>query len=74
MKERSKKDTQKEQEAEAPIINPGFGAPLMITHNGFVMLHVHIYQSLSTHRSRRFVGQTPTMMNGTGLGMTSVKF
>jgi clathrin heavy chain len=38
MRERSKKDTQKEQESEAPIINPGFGGPLLITHNGLVIL------------------------------------
>lgn len=37
VKERSKKDVQKEQqEAEAPIINPGgFGNPLLLT-NGYV--------------------------------------
>jgi len=36
VKERAKKDTQKEQlEAEQPIINPGgFGNRLMITQNG----------------------------------------
>ncbi|TFY72317.1 hypothetical protein EVG20_g697 [Dentipellis fragilis] len=53
VKERSKKDSQKEQaEAEAPIINPGgFGNRLMLTQgNGFV-------------------GQAPPpMMNGTGAG------
>src|SRR5271170_3030920 len=37
MKECSKRDTQKEQEStKAPIINPGFGGPLLITHNGSV--------------------------------------
>jgi len=36
VKERAKKDSQKEQlEAEQPIINPGFGGRLMITQNGF---------------------------------------
>jgi hypothetical protein len=30
------KETQKDKESEAPIINPGFGGPLLITHNGLV--------------------------------------
>ncbi|KAI0091788.1 clathrin heavy chain [Irpex rosettiformis] len=39
VKERSQKETQKEQEeADAPIINPGFGSRLMITQgNGYVL-------------------------------------
>ena len=38
MRERLKQETQKEQESvDAPIINPGFGGPLLITHNGFVL-------------------------------------
>jgi len=53
MKERSKKDSQKEQQdADAPIINPGgFGNRLLLTQgNGFV-------------------GQASPMPNGTGMGM-----
>ena len=40
VKERSKKDTEKEQqEAEAPIIQPGLGGRLMLTQgNGYVSL------------------------------------
>ncbi|KAI0629190.1 clathrin heavy chain [Trametes polyzona] len=54
VKERSKKDTEKEQqEAEAPIIQPGLGGRLMLTQgNGFVGQ-----------------APPPMMPNGTGFGI-----
>lgn len=55
VKERSKKDTQKEQaESEAPIINPGgFGNRLLLTQgNGFA-------------------GQAPPIPNGIGMAPVS---
>ena len=53
VKERSKKDTEKEQqEAERPLIEPGFGGRLMLTQgNGYP------------------AQGPPMMPNGTGFGM-----
>ena len=59
VKERSKKDTEKEQkEAEVPLIEPGFGGRLMLTQgNGFPAQ-----------------APPPMMMpNGTGFGMPPVR-
>lgn len=76
VKERSKKDTQKEQqEAEAPIINPGgFGDRLLLTQgNGYANSCRSCVDSISYHLSLRFVGQAPPMANGTGMmGMAPV--
>lgn len=64
VKERSKKDTQKEQlEADAPIINPG--SRLLLT-NGYEPNNLLL--SSSSHWRRRFPGQAPpNYPNGNGL-------
>lgn len=75
VKEHSKKDSQKEQqEAEAPIINPGgFGDRLLLTQgNGYVNLCSSALSPYLTI-SLRFAGQAPMMVNGTGvMGMAPV--
>jgi clathrin heavy chain len=71
VKERAQKESQKEQQdAEAPIINPGgFGDRLLLTQgNGCVVRYLH---RPTAHVLRRFVGQPPPMPNGTGMGMRS---
>jgi hypothetical protein len=74
MKERLKKETKEEQEsADVPIIiNPGFGGPLLITHNG----SARSYRSNAplTDQFSRLVGQAPGRPNGTGIGMISVGY
>ena len=57
VKERSKKEVQKEQqEADMPIINPGFGGPLLLT------------QGQVGSVGNGFPPQGPPMMaNGTGM-------
>ena len=64
----SKKESQKEQQdADAPIINPGgFGNRLLLTQgNGFVLDNLP-FSTGSNGFCSRFVGQAPT--NGTGMG------
>lgn len=62
--ERSKKDQQKEQqEADQPIINPGFGSRLMITQNGWVAWQVLLVPY--SNRAFRFTGgPAPPFQNG----------
>jgi len=56
VKERSKKEVQKEQqEAEMPIINPGFGGPLLLTQGQLGSV------------GNGFPSAQPMMANGTGM-------
>jgi hypothetical protein len=76
VKEHSKRDSQKEQqEAEAPIINPGgFGDRLLLTQgNGYAQIYVQVVLAPYLTISLRFAGQAPLMVNGTSMmGMTPV--
>jgi clathrin heavy chain len=67
VRERSKKEQQKEeQEADAPMINPGgFGNRLMLTQGNGYKLHVPLLLSLLSSFDS-FAGQAPPpTMNGT---------
>jgi hypothetical protein len=70
----SKKESQKEQQdADAPIINPGgFGNRLLLTQgNGFVLDSLP-FSTGSNGFCSRFVGQASPMPNGTGMGIPPV--
>lgn len=69
MKERTQKDSQKEQlEAEQPIINPGgFGNRLLLTQGNGYVFAIHSSHEVLIGRSR-YPAQVPQMMpNGTGM-------
>lgn len=69
VQEQSRKDTQKEQqEADAPIINPGMiGSRLMITQGNGYVHSSHTSCQCLTYVRYSFVGQAPPMMNGGGM-------
>lgn len=67
VKERSRKDSQKEQqEAEAPIINPGgFGDRLLLTQgNGWVPCASCAQSPRVSYWRFSMIGQAPPMPNG----------
>jgi hypothetical protein len=69
VKERAKKDSQKEQQdAEAPIINPGgFGNRLLLTQGNGYALENDGFIHDQTPFSFSFPGQAPPIPNGTGI-------